>query len=155
MAGARFMLAGEGAPLLAIARHLAERENSTIAGIATSPERSDWLSQFPHSNVVAMRDFASGLWPPADWLININSETILPSALLSHYEHRALNLHNGPLPQYAGRHVTQWGIRNGEKEFAATVHFMAGEVDTGDIVAERHFPIRASDTGLSLFVTSF
>ena len=96
-----------------------------------------------------------GPGPAGDWLLSVNSEALLPKAVLDRFSERALNLHNGPLPAYAGRHVTQWGIRNGETEFASTIHFMAAGVDAGDIVAERRYPIRPQDTGLSVFRTSF
>jgi methionyl-tRNA formyltransferase len=87
----------------------------------------------------------------ADWLLCINSTVVLPAALIALFEGRALNCHPGPLPEYAGLHVHQWAIRNGETEFGVTLHRMEAWVDTGPIMASRHFPIRPDDTGLSLF----
>lgn len=90
----------------------------------------------------------------ADCLLSVNNDTLLSDSMLSRFE-TCLNLHNGRLPEYAGRHVHQWAIRNGETESEATIHYMTAGVDAGDIVATRTFPIRPTDTGLSLFKASF
>jgi len=86
------------------------------------------------------------------WLVSANSTTIVPAASLAPFGERALNLHPGLLPQYAGLHTHQWAIRNGETEFGVTVHTMTASVDAGEIVAEARLPIRERDTGLSLFM---
>jgi methionyl-tRNA formyltransferase len=87
----------------------------------------------------------------ADWLLCINSTVILPPALLQLFDGRALNSHPGPLPEYAGLHAHQWAIRHGREEYGVTVHRMEASVDAGPILAAVRFPIRADDTGLSLF----
>lgn len=86
-----------------------------------------------------------------DWLVNILSAVIIPERILRLFPGSALNLHTGPLPEYAGIHVHQWGIRNGEEKFGVTIHQMEPGIDTGSIVGERQFDITPSDTGLSLY----
>ena len=87
----------------------------------------------------------------SDWLVSINNMLLLPAGVLALYEGRALNCHPGLLPEYAGLHVHQWAIRNGEAAFGVTLHVIEPGIDTGDILGQRRFPIRPEDTGLSLF----
>lgn len=86
-----------------------------------------------------------------DCFINILSPVIVPIKVLNFFPDQAFNLHTGPLPSYAGIHVHQWGIRNGETSFATTIHQMDAGIDTGNIVAESFIKISPNDTGLSLF----
>jgi UDP-4-amino-4-deoxy-L-arabinose formyltransferase/UDP-glucuronic acid dehydrogenase (UDP-4-keto-hexauronic acid decarboxylating) len=87
-----------------------------------------------------------------DWIININSTVLLPSAVLTQASQGAVNMHPGLLPEYAGLHTHQWAIRNGERECGITIHFMEPGLDTGDIILQRRFAIRAEHTGLTLFL---
>jgi len=58
------------------------------------------------------------------------------------------------LPEYTGLYCYQYAVFNGENEFASTIHFMHPEVDRGDIVVEKRFPIENVDTGLSIYQKS-
>ena len=49
----------------------------------------------------------------------------------------------------------QWAIRNGEKQFGATLHVMEAGIDTGAIVAQCHFDLLPKDTGLTLYKKTF
>ena len=86
-----------------------------------------------------------------DWLININSKVVLPPEVLALPRVAALNMHPGRLPDYAGLHTHQWALRNGEKTFSITIHFMEKGIDTGDIILQREFEITPRDTGLTLY----
>ncbi len=154
----RIVLVGENRPAERLLKALAQR--GLLAGLHTDVARQPQLvslaerSGVPVAEAGPLRYHAETLIA-ADWLFSVNSATLLSDAVINAVGGRALNLHNGPLPAYAGRHVTQWGIRNGETSFAATIHFMELGVDTGDVVAEAPFEIRADDTGLSVFNRSF
>jgi methionyl-tRNA formyltransferase len=86
-----------------------------------------------------------------DWIININSTVILPPEVLALARAAAINMHPGRLPDYAGLHTHQWALRNGEKRFAITVHYMEAGIDTGDIILQREFEITPRDIGLTLY----
>jgi len=86
-----------------------------------------------------------------DLLVNFDSLRLLPPAVFNLARVAAINFHPGPLPQYAGLHVHQWGIMNGETAFAISLHLIEDGIDTGDIVARRDFEITAKDTGLTVF----
>jgi UDP-4-amino-4-deoxy-L-arabinose formyltransferase/UDP-glucuronic acid dehydrogenase (UDP-4-keto-hexauronic acid decarboxylating) len=81
----------------------------------------------------------------------VNNTVIIPPEILALFPGRALNAHPGLLPEYAGLHVHQWAIRNGESEFGVTVHVMVPAIDAGPVVAVRRFAVQPNDTGLSLF----
>jgi len=87
-----------------------------------------------------------------DYLINVNSTILFPKELLCIASQGALNMHPGRLPDYAGLHTHQWAIRNGEKTFASSLHWMAVSVDTGPIVFEEHFDISPRETGILLYM---
>jgi methionyl-tRNA formyltransferase len=58
----------------------------------------------------------------------------------------ALNIHGALLPKNRGCNPIQWAIIKREQEFGVTMHRMDGSFDTGDIVAQRTFPIYEEDT---------
>lgn len=87
-----------------------------------------------------------------DWLFNVNSTQIFPTAVLDVLSAGCLNMHPGQLPEYAGLHTHQWAIRNGEESFGATLHWMVPEVDAGPIAYQQKFPVSSTETGLSLFI---
>lgn len=57
-----------------------------------------------------------------------------------------INCHAGKLPFYRGRNILNWALINDEKEFGITVHYVNQGIDTGDILAQRVYPITDLDT---------
>lgn len=55
-----------------------------------------------------------------------------------------INFHPAPLPSYRGRNVAYHAVMNGETEFGATLHYVAPEFDTGDIIDTSIFPLLAT-----------
>jgi methionyl-tRNA formyltransferase len=53
----------------------------------------------------------------------------------------AINLHMAPLPEYRGCNQFSFAIVDGSTLFGTTLHLMDEGVDSGDIVAERRFPL--------------
>jgi methionyl-tRNA formyltransferase len=105
-------------------------------------------SDLPHS---AAGPFA-GLRGPEPWLISVNSTTIIRRAVLERFDGRAVNIHPGRLPDFAGLYAMQWAIRLGENAAAATAHFMTETLDAGDVICAAPVPIRPYDTGLSAWL---
>ena len=83
-------------------------------------------------------------------IFSINSFRVIREPLLSLPPQGILNFHNGPLPRYRGMNACSWAIFNGETQHGVTWHFMTAEVDAGDIVAQRLFPIRPAETAATL-----
>lgn len=57
-----------------------------------------------------------------------------------------LNLHASLLPRYRGAAPIAWALIRGEKETGVTTMKIDPGMDTGDMVLERHEPIRSDDT---------
>ena len=110
-------------------------------------------------NTVAASDLAhrmvdplAGPRGPEPWLISVNSTAIIGRAVLAHFAGRAVNIHPGRLPDFAGLYAVQWAIRLGEGATAATAHFMTETLDAGDVIYAAPVPLRPHDTGLSAWL---
>lgn len=95
------------------------------------PKRAE-LSQ----NMVSLRP---------DILISAGYPYLLTAADLS-VARINLNIHPSLLPKYRGKMSGWFIIANGEKETGATVHFMAPEMDRGNILAQKSFALSPFDT---------
>ncbi len=69
-----------------------------------------------------------------------------PTKLLAQCKIPFLNFHYAPLPQYRGAQPVFWVIKKGEKRGAVVVHQFTEKVDSGDILHEEIFELRASET---------
>ncbi len=67
---------------------------------------------------------------------NIIKESVFSIPILG-----SINLHQGLAPLYRGGPPVFWELFNGEDEVGLTVHFVAGKVDTGDIVLQSRVPL--------------
>lgn len=57
-----------------------------------------------------------------------------------------VNLHGSLLPQYRGAAPIHWAVINGEKETGVTTFKLKHEIDTGDILLQKKFPIGDDET---------
>ncbi len=57
-----------------------------------------------------------------------------------------VNLHGSLLPQYRGAAPIHWAVINGEKETGVTTFKLKHEIDTGDILLQKNFPIGEDET---------
>lgn len=85
-----------------------------------------------------------------DYLFSVVNDRVLRPDVLALPRKGAINYHDGPLPRYAGMHVTSWAIMQGEREHGITWHSMAGEVDAGEILKQKRVDVVEGDTALSL-----
>ena len=60
------------------------------------------------------------------------------------------NFHPGPLPEFRGRRGYNFAILDAVPEYGASCHWVAEEIDEGDLVEVRRFPVGAHETALSL-----
>lgn len=60
------------------------------------------------------------------------------------------NFHPAPLPAFRGRRGYNSAILEGHREYGTSVHWVADDFDTGDLVEVRHFPIEEDETAFSL-----
>lgn len=87
----------------------------------------------------------------ADFLFSFYYRHMLKPPLLTAARHGALNVHGSLLPKYRGRVPVNWAVINGETETGATLHYMTGKPDAGDIVDQQAVPIAIDDTAFDVF----
>lgn len=76
---------------------------------------------------------------------------MIPDYLISSYPRRIINLHPSLLPKFGGKgmyghHVHEAVKAAGEKETGMTVHYVTGECDGGEIIAQYKTAISPEDT---------
>lgn len=80
---------------------------------------------------------------------------IISKPLLDKYAGKIVNIHPALLPKFGGRgmfglNVHKAVIAAGEKRSGATVHYVDGGTDTGEIILQRALDVLSSDTPESL-----
>ena len=86
-----------------------------------------------------------------DWVILAGYLRLIPSELISEYARKMVNLHPSLLPNYGGkgmhgRNVHVAVIENKESKSGISIHFVSEEFDKGEIIAQFHCKLDASDT---------
>lgn len=85
-----------------------------------------------------------------DYIIGIHFPYIIPIAVLNCPKIGFLNLHPAYLPYNKGWHTPSWAILEDTK-YGATLHFMAEELDAGDIVHQKELILKPEDTANNLY----
>lgn len=70
----------------------------------------------------------------------------------------SINLHQGFAPHYRGGPPIFWELFNGESQVGLTAHFVAREVDTGDIILQKLLPLEydaSYGTNFERFIDDF
>ncbi|HET7230133.1 MAG TPA: methionyl-tRNA formyltransferase [Longimicrobium sp.] len=80
-----------------------------------------------------------------DVLFIIGWHRIVPQAVIDSARY-CLGLHSSLLPRNRGSSPINWAIIHGEREGGMTLFHLAASVDSGDIVAQKAFPIGPDDT---------
>ncbi|MGF6735704.1 amino acid adenylation domain-containing protein [Paraburkholderia youngii] len=111
----------------------------------------DWAVRSNIPSIASVEELASFLKAaPVDLIFSVANPFILPADLLEGVRRGAFSYHDGPLPRYAGMHVTSWALLAQETEYAITWHWIDDGVDTGDVVVQRQVLIAPTDTALTL-----
>ena len=66
---------------------------------------------------------------------------IIPKDVIESIPLGIINVHSSLLPKYRGANPIFWAIRNGEKEFGITAHYLNERIDEGDIILQKKIPI--------------
>ena len=80
-----------------------------------------------------------------DIIIN-QSQALLKPALLKIPSIGVINRHNALLPKNRGRLTPFWVLYKGEEETGVSIHFVTEKLDAGDIIVQKKFPVKKSDT---------
>ena len=85
-----------------------------------------------------------------DYIIGIHFPYIVPSNVLNMPKVGVLNLHPAFLPFNKGWHTPSWAIID-NTPYGATLHFMAGALDEGDIIHQKKLEVALTDTANTLY----
>ena len=86
-----------------------------------------------------------------DIIIVVAFGQIITKEILDLPRYGCVNVHASLLPKYRGASPIQWAVINGESVTGVTTMRMDEGIDTGDMILKEEVPIRANDTGGSMF----
>ncbi len=150
----KFIVIGNGFLLDTAIKAIQEKSGEVIAIFTSEETKFQKYSALPVYTSPLINDEKQSVYTLLDahtWLVSAESTVIIKPHILALFAGRAINFHPGLLPAYAGLYTYQWAVRNGEKRFGSTIHFMTEKVDAGDILTEEQFDITDTDTGLSVY----
>jgi phosphoribosylglycinamide formyltransferase-1 len=85
-----------------------------------------------------------------DFIVLAGFLRVLTASFIEQWPHKIINIHPSLLPEYKGLHTHARAIADGKAEAGCTVHFVVPEIDSGEIILQKHVPIFAGDTPESL-----
>jgi phosphoribosylglycinamide formyltransferase-1 len=139
-----------GLPIVAVASNKAgvrALERAEAAGITTAAfELEDYSDR-------EARDDAMGAWlaeHSVDLVVCAGYMHLLRRCFLERFPGRVINTHSAPLPDFPGPHPIHDVLASGVPETAATVHYVAGGVATGPVIAAERVPVHPGDDEASL-----
>ena len=91
----------------------------------------------------------------ADLFVSMSFNQIFKKEIIELPHKGIINCHAGKLPFYRGRSILNWVLINDEKEFGITVHYINKQIDSGDIILQKTFPINDNDDFNSLLNISY
>ena len=81
-----------------------------------------------------------------DFMLVVNWRRLISKSVYSIPSKGCAVMHGSMLPKYRGFAPLNWVLINGETETGASLFFIADEVDSGPIIAQKRIPIRWNDT---------
>ena len=80
---------------------------------------------------------------------------LVPSAVVSRFDWRMINIHPALLPEFGGPgmyglKVHQAVLSSGKKQSGASVHYVTEEYDRGEVIARARVPVLPGDTAEAL-----
>lgn len=86
-----------------------------------------------------------------EWICLAGYLRLLPDEVLDRFPRHILNIHPALLPRYGGKgmygmHVHEAVLASGDLESGASVHYVTGAYDEGDVVLQRTCKIEPDDT---------
>jgi len=80
-----------------------------------------------------------------DLIIVCGWQRLVSKKILDIPKFGTIGFHSSLLPRYRGRAPINWAIIMGEKETGITMFYLTPEADSGDIIAQKSFPILLND----------
>lgn len=120
-----------------------------IAALCVSPKDYETREQFHEVFLRQVNELKPDLIVLAGFLVAI------PERMTEQYAGRIINIHPSLIPSFCGRgyyglKVHEAALERGVKVTGATVHFVDGGMDTGEIIAQKAVRVETGDTPESL-----
>jgi phosphoribosylglycinamide formyltransferase-1 len=75
---------------------------------------------------------------------------ILSKSFINNFKGNILNIHPSLLPKYKGLNTHEKAIKNKDKYYGCTVHFVNSKLDSGKIISQKKVRIYKFDTPKTL-----
>ena len=116
-----------------------------IEAVCISPKEFESREAFNRAFLEKVDKYKLDLIVLAGFLVKI------PEAMVKKYEGRIINIHPSLIPSfcgvgYYGLKVHEEALRRGVKVTGATVHYVAGGMDTGPIILQQAVEVEKGDT---------
>jgi methionyl-tRNA formyltransferase len=85
-----------------------------------------------------------------EFLFSFCFRKLIPAGVLAIPAKGALNMHGSLLPAFRGRSPVNWAILKGAPFTGASLHYMTGKADAGDLVDQEKVPIGPDDDALTV-----
>lgn len=120
-----------------------------IAALCVSPKEYETREQFHEAFLRQVNELKPDLIVLAGFLVAI------PELMTEQYAGRIINIHPSLIPSFCGKgyyglKVHEAALERGVKVTGATVHFVDGGMDTGEIIAQKAVRVETGDTPESL-----
>lgn len=79
-------------------------------------------------------------------MVSLSCPQVFRQGIIDAAPRGVLNLHCSPLPDYRGLYPAFWQLKNDETEAGATIFFVNEQIDGGDILIQRHYPVEPDET---------
>ena len=124
---------------------LERARNRGIEAVCMSPKDYETRDDFNRAFLEKVDEYHLDLIVLAGFLVKI------PEAMVEKYEHRIINIHPSLIPSfcgvgYYGLKVHEAALARGVKVTGATVHYVAGGMDTGPIILQKAVEVQENDT---------
>ncbi|HEX7242942.1 MAG TPA: AMP-binding protein, partial [Longimicrobiaceae bacterium] len=145
------VLVGEGALLVRCGESLLLRGHRVRGVASPGGVAAEWAARHGIAHAAPGADLGAFLRStPCDYLFSIVNRRVLPREVFALAARAAINLHDSPLPRYAGVHATSWALLGREEVHGVTWHLVAEAVDAGDVLKQRLVEVEPRDTALTL-----
>ena len=94
-------------------------------------------------NSVEVQGYLENVKP--ELIVAVHLRKILHEEIFSQPARGAINVHPSLLPRYRGLSPQHQAILHGDDESGVTVHFIDADVDTGEIIVQKKFPVSEDD----------
>lgn len=120
-----------------------------IAALCISPKEYEERERFHEALLQQVNELEPDLIVLAGFLVAI------PEKMTEQYAGRIINIHPSLIPSFCGKgyyglKVHEAALERGVKVTGATVHFVDGGMDTGEIIAQKAVRVEKGDTPESL-----